>query len=161
MYVDGGVISPVAVEAAKRLGADVVIAVDISWGLNVPRLKGRLRSSCKPSVSCIQKCGSIQLSQADVVIRPKVGHIDSADFSKKHEAILEGEKAAIEALPQIMAIITQLRQERNWSKHKLLNGKWKMGNRKWRRWEKGIFICNNRDRELAHEIKQQALILSS
>jgi NTE family protein len=48
---------------------------------------------------------------ADVVIRLKVGHIGSADFSKKHEAILEGEKAAIEALPQLMAIITQLRQE--------------------------------------------------
>jgi len=48
---------------------------------------------------------------ADVVIRPKVGHISSADFSKKHEAIFEVEKAAIEALPQIMAIVTQLRQE--------------------------------------------------
>jgi NTE family protein len=47
---------------------------------------------------------------ADVVIKLKVGHIGSADFSKKHEAILEGEKAAIEALPQIMRIITQLRQ---------------------------------------------------
>ena len=30
IYVDGGVVSPVAVEAAKRLGADLVIAVDIS-----------------------------------------------------------------------------------------------------------------------------------
>jgi NTE family protein len=57
------------------------------------------------------KLGLIQLSQADVVIRPKVGHIGSADFSKKHEAILEGEKAAIEALPQIMQIINRLREE--------------------------------------------------
>jgi NTE family protein len=57
------------------------------------------------------KLGAIQLAKADVVIRPKVSHISSADFSKKHEAILEGEKAAIETLPQIMAIITQLRQE--------------------------------------------------
>jgi len=57
------------------------------------------------------KLGFIQLSKADVVIRPKVGHIGSADFSKKHEAILEGEKAAIEALPQIMKIINQLREE--------------------------------------------------
>jgi NTE family protein len=56
------------------------------------------------------KLGAIQLAKADVVIKPKVGHIGSADFSKKHEAILEGEKAAIEALPQIMQIITQLRQ---------------------------------------------------
>ena len=46
-----------------------------------------------------------------MVIKLKMGHISSADFSKKHDAILEGEKAAMEALPQIMAIITQLRQE--------------------------------------------------
>jgi NTE family protein len=46
-----------------------------------------------------------------VVIKPKVGHIGSTDFSKRHEAILEGEKAALEALPQIMQIITRLRAE--------------------------------------------------
>jgi NTE family protein len=57
------------------------------------------------------KLGAIQLAKADVVVKPKVGHISAADFSKKHEAILEGEKAAIETLPQIMAIVTQLRQE--------------------------------------------------
>jgi NTE family protein len=57
------------------------------------------------------RLASIQLSMADVVIKPKVGYIDPSDFSKRHEAILEGEKAALEALPQIMQIINQLRQE--------------------------------------------------
>jgi NTE family protein len=46
-----------------------------------------------------------------VVIKPKVGHIGSADFSKRHEAVMEGEKAALEALPQIMQIVNRLRQE--------------------------------------------------
>jgi hypothetical protein len=49
--------------------------------------------------------------KADVVIKPKVGHIGSADFWRKHGAMLEGEKVVIEALPQITAIVTQLRQE--------------------------------------------------
>jgi NTE family protein len=57
------------------------------------------------------KLASMQLCNADVVIKPKVGHIGSSDFSKRHEAILEGEKAALEALPRIMEILTQLRQE--------------------------------------------------
>jgi NTE family protein len=57
------------------------------------------------------KLASLQLCNADVVIKPKVGHIGSTDFSKRHEAILEGEKAALEALPQIMQIITRLRAE--------------------------------------------------
>jgi len=45
------------------------------------------------------------------VIRPKVGYIGSADFSKRNEAVLEGEKAAIEALPKIQAIMSKLRQQ--------------------------------------------------
>ena len=111
IYVDGGVVSPVAVEAAKRLGADVVIAVDVSSGAERTVPEGTIETILQSINIMYAKLGAIQLSQADVAIKPKVGHIGSADFSKKHEAILEGEKAAIEALPQIMAILTQLRQE--------------------------------------------------
>jgi NTE family protein len=111
MYVDGGVVSPVAVEAAKRFGADMVIAVDVSSGIEHTQPEGTIETILQSISIMYSKLGAIQLAKADVVIRPKVGHISAADFSKKHEAILEGEKAAIEALPQIMAIITQLRQE--------------------------------------------------
>lgn len=111
IYVDGGVVSPVAVEAAKRFGADVVIAVDVSSGMERAQPEGTIETILQSINIMYSKLGAAQLSKADVVIKPKVGHIGSADFSKKHEAILEGEKAAIEALPQMMAIITQLRQE--------------------------------------------------
>ncbi len=111
IYVDGGVVSPVAVEAAKRLGADVVIAVDISSAVDRTQPEGTIDTILQSINIMYSKLSSIQLSKADVVIKPKVAHIGSADFSKRHEAILEGEKAAIEALPQITAIITQLRLE--------------------------------------------------
>ena len=42
-----------------------------------------------------------ELKDADVVIRPKVGNVGSTDFSARHDAILEGEQAALAALPQI------------------------------------------------------------
>jgi len=111
MYVDGGVISPVAVEAAKRFGADIVIAVDVSSGVEHTQPEGTIETILQSINIMYSRLGAVQLTKADVVIRPKVGHIGAADFSKKHEAILEGEKATIEALPQIMQIITQLRQE--------------------------------------------------
>ena len=111
IYVDGGVVSPVAVDAARRFGADVVIAVDVSSGAERTQPEGTIETILQSINIMYSKLGAIQVVKADVVIKPKVGHIGSADFSKKHEAILEGEKAAIEALPQIMAIITQLRQE--------------------------------------------------
>ncbi len=110
-YVDGGVVSPVAVEAAKRLGADVVIAVDISSTVDRTQPEGTIDTILQSINIMYSKLGEIQVCKADVVIKPKVAYIGSADFSKRHEAILEGEKAAIEALPQIMQIITQLRLE--------------------------------------------------
>jgi len=57
------------------------------------------------------RLASVQCAKADVVIRPRVGHISSSDFSKRHEAILEGEKAAAEAIPRIKEIIEKLRKE--------------------------------------------------
>jgi len=111
VYVDGGVVSPVAVEAARRHGADVVIAVDVSSGAERTVPEGTIETILQAVNVMYSKLGAIQLAKADVVIKPKVGHIGSADFSKKHEAILEGEKAALEALAQITAIMTQLRQE--------------------------------------------------
>jgi NTE family protein len=111
MYVDGGVVSPVAVDAARRLGADIVIAVDVSTSVEHAPSESTIETILQSLNIMYSKLASIQLCQADVVIRPKVGHIGSSDFSKRHEAILEGEKAALEALPQIMRIVNPLRQE--------------------------------------------------
>lgn len=111
MYVDGGVVSPVAVDAAKRLGADIVIAVDIAGDIDSSQPEGTIETILQSINIMYSKLAAIQLSKADVVIKPKVGYIGSADFSKRHEAVLEGEKAAIEALPKILDIINKLRLE--------------------------------------------------
>jgi len=111
IYVDGGVVSPVAVEVARRAGADIVIAVDISSGMDRTHPEGTVETILQSINIMYSKLGAIQFDKADVKIKPKVGHIGSSDFSKKHEAILEGEKAAIEALPQILTMINQLRLE--------------------------------------------------
>jgi len=111
MYVDGGVVSPVAVEAARKMGADIVIAVDISGDVGSPRPQGAIETILQSINIMNSKLSAVQLAKADVVIQPKVGYIGSADFSKRNEAVLEGEKAAIEALPKIQAIITKMRLE--------------------------------------------------
>lgn len=111
IYVDGGVVSPVAVNTAKRFGADIVIAVDISSDVESTPPEGTIETLLQSINIMYSKLASIQLSKADVVIRPNVGHIASSDFSKRHEAVLEGEKAAIKALTDINNIITKLRQE--------------------------------------------------
>jgi len=104
-YVDGGVVNPVAVDAARRLGADVVIAIDISGGVADVTPETTLDTIFQSINIMYSKIAAAQLSRADVVIRPKVGQIASGDFTKRHEAILEGEKAAQAALPKIQTLL--------------------------------------------------------
>jgi len=109
-YVDGGVVSPVAVDAARRLGADIIIAVDISSNIEGTPPESIIDTLLQTVSIMYAKLASFQLSRADVVIKPKVGHIAPDDFSKRHEAILEGEKAAMEALPRIRNIVDTLKR---------------------------------------------------
>lgn len=110
-HVDGGVVSPVAVDVARRYGADVVIAVDISSSLSSAAPAGTIETIMQAIDIMYNKMAVIQLKSADVLIKPKVGYIGSSDFTKRHEAIMEGEKAAADAMPAIHLIINRLKQE--------------------------------------------------
>ena len=110
-YVDGGVVSPVAVDVARRNGADIVIAVDISGGLNKEVPDG-IMDTMKKSVNIMySKIAEYQIKNADVVIRPDMTGIGSTDMDKFNEAIFEGEKAATLKIPELQKIIARLKQE--------------------------------------------------
>ncbi len=111
-YVDGGVVSPVPVDAARQLGADFVIAVDISSKASGRRPDGMLGIVNQSIAIMGQKLGEQELARADVVIRPDVLDYGSADFTRRNQAILEGEKAALAALPQIRAGVQKLQAQR-------------------------------------------------
>lgn len=106
-YVDGGLVSPVPVRVAKKLGADVIIAVDISAKPRNAKVEGFTDILLQTLGIMGQTISSNELPEADVVIRPNTAGFGSADFGKKHEAILEGEKAAQAALPLIRQKIQQ------------------------------------------------------
>ncbi len=111
MYVDGGVVSPVAVDAAKKYGADIVIAVDISADRDIRQPEGTIDTILQSVNIMYARLAETQLGGADIVIKPKVGNFGSSDFEKRNEAIMEGEKAAFDALPALQIIIARLRQE--------------------------------------------------
>jgi NTE family protein len=104
-YVDGGLVSPVPVDAARQLGADIVIAVDISSKAKDGRAEGILSNLNQTITIMGQKLGEQEMTRADVIIRPRVGQIGATDLDQKHVAVLEGEKSAQEALPLIRAAI--------------------------------------------------------
>ncbi|MFT4257111.1 MAG: patatin-like phospholipase family protein [Pseudoxanthomonas sp.] len=111
-YVDGGVVSPVPVDAARQLGADVVIAVDISTKASGSR-PASMAGIVNQSITIMgQTLGKQELARADAVIRPLVNDIGPASFEQRNNAILEGERAALAALPQIRAKIAEREKAR-------------------------------------------------
>ena len=111
-YVDGGVVSPVPVDAARQLGADLVIAVDISskaGGTTPTALAGIVNQSI---TIMGQTLGRQELARADVVIRPQVNDIGPVSFEQRNAALLEGERAALAALPAIREAIAAAERSR-------------------------------------------------
>ncbi|MEG0184698.1 MAG: patatin-like phospholipase family protein, partial [Stenotrophomonas sp.] len=86
--------------------------VDISSRATGQRPTGLLGAVGQSITIMGQRLGEQELARADVVIRPAVLDIGAADFSQRGTAILEGEKAAMAAMPQIRAKIQQLQKAR-------------------------------------------------
>lgn len=110
-YMDGGVVSPVAVDVARRNGADIVIAVDISGGINTDVPDGIIDTMRKSLSIMYARIAEYQIKNADIVIRPNMKNIGSTDMNKFNEAIFEGEKAASLMIPEILKIVNRLKQE--------------------------------------------------
>jgi NTE family protein len=101
-YVDGCLVSPVPVDAARKMGADIVLAVDISGQLDRRVVFDGISNVIDQSlIIMIKRLGEQELAHADVVIRPKVGKFGATDFDQKDKAILEGEKAVTLAMPSL------------------------------------------------------------
>jgi len=110
-YVDGGLASPVPAEVAREMGADVVIAVDISSKPAGAKLSGIVDVLLQTFTIMGANLAHWELAQADVVIRPNVAGISGTDFESKHLAILEGEKAATAKIEAIRAAIARAARE--------------------------------------------------
>jgi NTE family protein len=102
-YVDGGVVSPIPVDAARQLGADFVIAVDISAAPDGSNPQGMMNIVGQSIDIMGRQLAAQESARADVVIRPDLRGIGRTDFEQKNQAILEGEKATLAAMPAIRA----------------------------------------------------------
>lgn len=107
-YVDGGLTAPVPVTAARNMGANVVIAVDIS--AKPAKLSGSGFFAYLDQSLNIMSTSALnqELGKATVVIKPKVQQLGAiGGFDQKTQAIKLGEDAARAALPQIRAALAR------------------------------------------------------
>ena len=108
-YVDGGLVSPEPVSAARELGADIVIAVDIT-AKPAQRKSGVLGTFDQSLSIMTQAALANELKGADVILRPQVLGLGAADFDQRSRAIREGERVGKQGIPAIRRIIAAWQQ---------------------------------------------------
>ena len=104
-YVDGGLVSPVPVRYARQMGAELVIAVDISSAPEGNPAGGQLQILLQTFAIMGKSINSFELREADLVVRPALVGVGSADFTARRRAIEAGRVAMQRLLPQLKAAI--------------------------------------------------------
>jgi NTE family protein len=102
-YVDGGLVSPVPVRFAREMGAQLIVAVDISSPPEKDPPGDAFRMLMQTFSIMGRSINSFELREADVVIRPRLDGVGSADFTARRRAIQAGREAA-------QAVLSQLKQ---------------------------------------------------
>lgn len=100
-YVDGGLVSPVPVRFAREMGADFVIAVNISAQPDAQPANSTLDVLLQTFAIMGQSINHYELREADVVIQPRLGTMKGSDFPGRNNAILAGEQAASAAMAEL------------------------------------------------------------
>ena len=102
-YVDGGLVAPVPVQFARQMGAEFVIAVDISQPPEGQPAGDTLQILMQTFNIMGQAINQHELKQADLLVRPSLVGLRSADFSARQRAIDAGKAAMLAALPELRA----------------------------------------------------------
>jgi NTE family protein len=112
--VDGGLVANIPSAAARSLGADLVIAVDVNF--EGAKFLGQPQSAIGvllQSMMVVQRTASAhQLQDADVVVRPRVGHIRWDEMTRAGELIAAGEEAARATIERIKHLLEPARPPR-------------------------------------------------
>lgn len=92
-YVDGGLVAPVPVRFARQMGAELVIAVDISAAPDGNPTGDAMRMLLQTFAIMGRSINAFELRDADVLLRPKLSHVSGADFTARKRAIQAGREA--------------------------------------------------------------------
>ena len=108
-YVDGGLVAPVPVSQVRAMGAEVVLAVDISADPQGNDASGMLGLLLQTTAIMGQSINRYELASAEVVLRPALSGVGSVDFAARQRSIEAGRAAMQAALPRLRAELAKLR----------------------------------------------------
>jgi len=100
-YVDGGLVAPVPVHQVREMGANFVIAVDISSDPEGNPADDTFQILMQTFTIMGKSINSLALKDAEFVVRPPLAGFKSADFSVRRRSIEAGRAAMQAQLPQL------------------------------------------------------------
>jgi NTE family protein len=108
LLVDGGIANNIAIDVARNMGADIIIAVDVSAPLSSKQnIKSSVDVTAQLATILTRRIADIQLktlNENDILITPGAAEISSSDFEKHAELITAGQISAIEKLKAIQKL---------------------------------------------------------
>lgn len=104
-YVDGGLVSPVPVRQVREMGANFVIAVDISSDPEGNPAGDTFQILMQTFAIMGKSINALALREAEFVVRPPLAGVKSADFGARRRSIEAGRSAMLAMLPQLKARI--------------------------------------------------------
>lgn len=113
LLIDGGVVRNLPVKVARAMGADVVIAVDVTAITGEARPTNFVEVILRAVNIVVHAEVEAARAEADVLLAPEVGGVGFIDFDEKDRAIAAGITAAREALPAIRAAVEGWRPPRS------------------------------------------------
>ena len=105
-YVDGGLVAPVPVRQARDMGANVVIAVDISTDPEGSPASDTFQILMQTFNIMGKSLNTVLLKDADVVVKPALMGVKSADFAARRRSIEAGREAMLKQLPRLKEILS-------------------------------------------------------
>ena len=102
-YVDGGLVAPVPVRQTRDMGANFVIAVDISSDPEGNPSGDTFQILMQTFAIMGKSINQLALKEAEWVIRPALSGVRSADFGARQRSIEAGRAAMREAMPALKA----------------------------------------------------------
>ena len=106
-YVDGGLVAPVPVRYARQMGAQFVIAVDISEATEGAATGDAMRMLLQTFSIMGRSINRFELAEADIVLQPRLRGVSGADFTARTRSIQAGREAALAQLAQIRLRIVE------------------------------------------------------
>jgi NTE family protein len=107
--VDGALVNPVPANLLKKMGADIVIAVNVIPDRSV-------RDATEPNIfdvimqtlHIVGYCAVKEsLAEADVILEPEVDNFALTDFHRVDECVEKGIESAAAAIPRIKKLLAE------------------------------------------------------